>query len=139
MIVLDTNIVSAMMRPQSVPAVLTWLDTQPTESIWTTSVTLFEVRLGLAVLPPGKRRTALEITFERILKEGLEHRVLDFDAAAALVAADLMADLRASGRGIELRDLQIAGIVASRRATLVTRNTRHFIDAGIDLIDPCGT
>lgn len=137
MIVLDTNIVSAMMRPQSIPAVLTWLDTQPTESIWTTSVTLFEIRLGLAVLPPGKRRTALELTFERILKEGLEHRVLDFDAAAALVAADLMADLRASGRGIELRDLQIAGIVASRRATLVTRTTRHFIDAGIDLIDPC--
>ena len=134
MIVLDTNIVSAMMRPDSVPAVLTWLDTQPTESIWTTSVTLFEIRFGLAVLPPGKRRTALELTFERILKEGLEHRVLDFDAAAALVAADLMA----SGRDIELRDLQIAGIVASRRATLVTRNTRHFVDAGINLIDPCG-
>ncbi len=134
MIVLDTNIVSAMMRPDSVPAVLTWLDTQPTESIWTTSVTLFEIRFGLAVLPPGKRRTALELTFERILKEGLEHRVLDFDAAAALVVADL----RASGRGIELRDLQIAGIVASRRATLVTRNTRHFVDAGINLIDPCG-
>lgn len=134
MIVLDTNIVSAMMRPDSIPAVLTWLDTQPTESIWTTSVTLFEIRFGLAVLPPGKRRTALELTFERILNEGLEHRVLDFDAAAALVAADLMA----SGRGIELRDLQIAGIVASRRATLVTRNTRHFVDAGINLIDPCG-
>ena len=138
MIVLDTNIVSAMMRPDSVPAVLTWLDTQPTESIWTTTVTLFEIRFGLAVLPPGKRRTALELTFERILKEGFEHRVLDFDAAAALVAADLMADVRASGRGIELRDLQIAGIVASRRATLVTRNTRHFNDAGINLIDPCG-
>ena len=70
MIVLDTNIVSAMMRPDSVPAVLTWLDTQPTESIWTTTVTLFEIRFGLAVLPPGKRRTALELTFERILKEG---------------------------------------------------------------------
>ena len=138
MIVLDTNIVSAMMRPDSIPAVLSWLDTQPTESIWTTTVTLFEIRFGLAVLPPGKRRTALELTFERILKEGLEHRVLDFDAAAALVAADLMADLRASGRSIELRDLQIAGIVASRRATLVTRNTRHFVDAGINLIDPRG-
>ena len=62
MIVLDTNIVSAMMRPDSVPAVLTWLDTQPTESIWTTTVTLFEIRFGLAVLPPGKRRTALELT-----------------------------------------------------------------------------
>jgi len=138
MIVLDTNIVSVMMRPDTAPAVLDWLDVQPAESVWTTSITLFEVRFGLAVLPAGKRRTALESNFMRVLREGLANRVLDFDAAAALVAADLMAELKASGWGIELRDLQIAGIVASRRATLVTRNTRHFVRAGIELVDPSG-
>jgi len=138
MIVLDTNVVSVMMRPDNAPEVLDWLDTQPVESVWTTTITLFEIRYGLAILPAGRRRRALETNFERVLQEGLADRVLDFDTSAALTAADLMAKLRTQGWGIELRDLQIAGVVASRRATLATRNTKHFEHAGIDLIDPWG-
>lgn len=136
MIVLDTNVVSVMMRPERALAVLDWLDTQPVESIWTTSICVFEIRFGLAVLPEGRRRRTLESNFERVLHEGLAKRVLDFDTPSAMTAADLAATLRREGRGIDLRDLQIAGIVAARRATLVTRNTKHFEHAGIALINP---
>jgi predicted nucleic acid-binding protein len=136
MIVLDTNIVSVMMRPETAPRVLDWLDTQPAESVWTTVITLFEIRYGLAVLPLGRRRSSLESNFQRVLQEGLAERILDFDPASAWAAAELMARLEASGRGIELRDLQIAGIVTSRRATLATRNTRHFFHTTIELVDP---
>lgn len=141
MIVLDTNIISVMMRPETAPQVLDWLDTEPGDSVWTTAVSLFEIRYGLAVLPEGRRRLSLEHNFSRVLREGLGDRVLDFDAAAALAAADMMARLRASGLIIELRDLQIAGIAgiaASRQATLATRNTRHFAHTGIPLVDPWG-
>lgn len=136
MIVLDTNVVSVMMRPENAPQVLDWLDTQPVDSIWTTAITLFEVRYGLAALSDVRRRRALEANFERVLREGLSGRVLDFDASSAFAAADLMAALRRQGRGIELRDLQIAGTVAARRATLATGNTRHFEHAGIGLVNP---
>lgn len=136
MIVLDTNVVSVMMVPRTAPVVLDWLDTQPIESIWTTVVTVFEVRYGLAALPKGRRRRALEVTFEHLLREGLGQRVLDFDSSAAVVAADLMARLRREGRGIELRDLQIAGIVSARRATLATRNVKHFEHTGIGMVNP---
>lgn len=136
MVILDTNIVSVMMRPETAPLVLDWLDTQPAESVWTTVITLFEIHYGLAVLPHGKRRSSLESNFARVLREGLADRVLDFDSASASVAAQLMARLKASGQSIEFRDLQIAGIVASRRATFATRNTRHFVHADIELVNP---
>lgn len=136
MIVLDTNVLSVMMRPEASPEVLDWLDTQPVESLWTTAITLFEIRFGLASLPDGRRRRALAANFERLLREGLGNRLLDFDAASAFAAADLMARLRSVGRPIELRDLQIAGIVSARRATLATRNVRHFEDANIALTNP---
>lgn len=136
MIVLDTNVVSVMMRPETAPVVLDWLDTQPIESTWTTAITFFEIRYGLAVLPEGRRRLALEANFERVLREGLENRVLDFDVPSALAAADLMARLKAEGHGIELRDIQIAGIIKARSATLATRNTKHFANTGVKLVDP---
>ena len=85
MIILDTNVLSALMRTAPAPPVVVWLDRQPAESVWITSITLFEVRLGLALLPQGRRRRALEAAFTRLLEDDLEHRVLDFDAAAAQV------------------------------------------------------
>lgn len=88
------------------------------------------------MLPEGRRRLALEANFERVLREGLENRVLDFDAPSALAAADLMARLKAEGQGIELRDIQIAGIIKARSATLATRNTKHFANTGVKLVDP---
>lgn len=136
MIVLDTNVISALMRPEPPSAVVEWLDGLPPESIWTTSVTVFEVRLGLEVLAVGRRRRQLEEAFEIALEEDFEGRVLPFDKAAAQAAGRIGAERRRAGRPIEIRDVQIAGIVSARKATLATRNTRHFEGAGLTLIDP---
>src|SRR6516164_2703175 len=86
------------MRSLPDTAVVKWLDRQPAESVWITSVTLFEARFGLALLPPGRRRQRLELEFDRLLRENLENRVLDFDSAAAAETASLAAARRKSGR-----------------------------------------
>ena len=136
MIILDTNVLSALMLERPDPAALNWLDRQPSSSVWTTAITVLENRLGIARMPAGRRRANLEREFERIISDDLENRVLSFDEAAAGHAAVLMARREANGHPRELRDSMIAGIALARRATLATRNVRHFDDAGIDLIDP---
>lgn len=114
------------------PVVLRWLDAQPAESIWTTSITVFEVRMGLELLEAGRRRRVLEESFAKMLEEDFEGRVLPFDSAAARIAADR----RPKGRSLEIRDLQIAGIAAVRKATIATRNVRHFQGLELAVIDP---
>ena len=136
MIILDTNVLSALMRKVPDADVVGWLDRQPAESVWITSITLFEARLGIALLPDGKRRRALTSAFGRLLDEDLENRVLDFDTGAANEAAELAARRQRAGRPIDIRDTQIAGIALVRHATLATRNTRHFADLEISVIDP---
>ncbi|MGH6944899.1 MAG: PIN domain-containing protein [Geminicoccaceae bacterium] len=136
MIVLDTNVVSALMRRDTDPVVVEWLDDQPPESIWTTAVTVFEVCFGLEILADGRRRQQLEDEFARALVEDFEGRILPFEQNAARAAARIAGRRRQAGRPIEIRDAQIAGIAAARRATLATRNTRHFADLGIALVDP---
>ena len=136
MIILDTNVLSALMRTVPDAHVVAWLDRQPAESVWITSITLFEAYLGLALLPSGRRRRTLEAAFARLLQEDLENRVLDFDSAAATEAASLAAARQKNGRPVDLRDTQIAGIALSRRATLATRNVRHFRDLRILIVDP---
>jgi len=138
-IVLDTNVLSALMRDAPDAAVVHWLDRQAADVIWTTSITVFEVRFGLQTLPVGKRRRALEAAFARVLVEDLEHRVLDFDTAAADAAGVLAATRQKRGRPIDLRDTQIAGILLSRRATLATRNVRHFADLKVPIVNPWET
>jgi toxin FitB len=135
-IILDTNVLSALMRPIPDAAVLQWLDRQPAASVWITSITLFETRFGLALLPAGRRRQVLEAAFDDLLREDLENRILDFDSAAATAAASLAAARQKSGRPVDMRDTRIAGIVLARRATLATRNIRHFVDLKISIIDP---
>ena len=136
MIVLDTNVISAVMQSKPEPRVVAWLDAQPSESIWTTSISVFEVRYGLQTMPQGRRRSALQEAFEQSLQVDLEGRVLDFDAVAAEEAASLSARLRSAGRPVEFRDVLIAGIVTVRRGTLATRNTKHFADAAVQLVNP---
>jgi predicted nucleic acid-binding protein len=135
-IILDTNVLSALMRKLPDAAVVGWLDRQPAESIWITSVTLFEARLGLALLPDGKRRAALASAFARLLEEDLQQRVLDFDAGAAIEAVDLAERRQRAGRPVDIRDTQIAGIALARHAMLATRNARQFADHKINVIDP---
>ena len=139
MIILDTNVVSALMQSRPDRRVVEWLDSQPSESIWTTSVTVFEVRFGLAVMPRGRKRNRLETLFEAMVDEDLDGRVLAFDDVAAAESAAIAASLRTLGRPAEIRDTMIAGIALARRAVLATRNTRHFVDAGVALVDPSET
>lgn len=136
MIILDTNVLSALMRQVPEAPVVAWLDRQPAESIWITSITLFEARLGLVLLPKGRRRQALESAFARLLEEDLENRVLDFDSAAATEAASLAAQRQKTGRPVDMRDTQIAGIALARHATLATRNVRHFANLNVPVVDP---
>jgi predicted nucleic acid-binding protein len=135
-IILDTNVLSALMRTAPDPVVVAWLDRQPADSIWISSITLFEARLGLALLPAGRRRRALQSAFERLLLEDLEGRVLDFDSVAATEAAALAAERQKAGRPVDVRDTLIAGIALARRATLATRNVRHFQGLKVPVVDP---
>src|SRR5580700_6087678 len=135
-IILDTNVLSAMMRAADDTTVEHWFDAQATESVWTTTVTVFEIRFGLALLAAGRRRDRLDRAFLRAINDVLGGRVLSFDRGAAEVAAMLTARQRQIGHTVEIRDVQIAGIAAARRATLATRNTRHFEHLGIALVDP---
>ena len=136
MILLDTNVLSSLMRVEPDAAVIKWLDRQPPESVWTTSITVFETRFGLALLTAGKRRKALENAFESLLEDDLENRVIGFDAAAADKAAALAAERRKAGRPVDLRDTLIAGIALARRAVIATRNVRHFQDLAVSVVDP---
>jgi predicted nucleic acid-binding protein len=138
-IILDTNVLSALMRLEPETAVLAWLDRQPADSVWITSITLFEVRLGLALMATGRKQRALEAALARVLEEDIENRVLDFDSPAAIEAAALAAARRKAGRPIDVRDTQIAGIALARRASLATRNVRHFSDLKVPVIDPWAT
>lgn len=124
------------MRREPDAAVIAWLDRQPADAVWITAVTLFEARLGLALLPRGARSERLRKAFDQLLDRDLAQRVLGFDAAAAAEAASLAARRQKAGRPVDFRDTQIAGIVQSRRATLATRNVRHFSDLDVPVVDP---
>lgn len=138
MILLDTNVLSELMRKDADPNVIRWLDEQPRASVWTTSVTILEIRFGLQVLPKGKRQQLLMQAFEILLKEKIEERVASFDPAAAVEAADLMSRRHKRGRPGDLRDTLIAGIAQASRATLATRNVQHFHDLSVPVVNPWG-
>lgn len=134
MIILDTNVLSAVMQSTPHEAVVAWLNRQPASSIWTTAITVFEIEYGLQRLPAGKRRTGLETAFRSVLTEDLGGRILAFDAQAALAAgaisaaleSDGSAALAADGQAVDVRDVQIAGIARARQAIVATRNVKHF-------------
>lgn len=136
MILLDTNVLSALMQHRPDPIVVGWLDEQPAQSIWTTSITAFEIRTGIELLESGPRRTRLEQAFSELLVEDFESRVQPFDQAAAQAAGTIAAVRQRAGQMVDVRDVQIAGIAMARRAKLATRNTRHFEGTGVGLINP---
>jgi len=129
-------VISTLMQREPTRQVLSWLDEQPAEELWLTSVTVFEIRYGLAFLPSSKRRRALDEAFTRTLEDDFDGRVLPFEVESARQAAEFAAHRRLAGRPIEFRDVEIAGIAASREASLATRNTRDFEGLGLDLVDP---
>ena len=136
MIILDTNVLSALMQVIPDETVAKWLDRQPSDSIWITAVTLMEIRFGLHAMPPGRRRVALTNAVTELLAAKLQGRIAPFDEDAAERAAELMAVRKIKGRPVENRDTMIAGTVLSRNASLATRNTAHFSDLDLRLIDP---
>jgi predicted nucleic acid-binding protein len=136
MIVLDTNVVSEIMLPVPDQRVLRWLDQLPPQSIWTTSVTLYEIYFGLQAMTAGKKQAALLSTFERWLALVVQHRIANFDQEAAQHAAFLAAELKLKGRPRDSRDTMIAGIVLASRATLATRNVKHFEDIAKSVVNP---
>jgi predicted nucleic acid-binding protein len=135
MTILDTNVLSALMHVAPDKNVVAWLVRQPRASIWITSITVLEIRFGLQIMPGGKRRSALIQSFQELLDK-IDHHVVPFDVAAAEEAADLVASRQRSGRPGDLRDTMIAGIVIAQHATLATRNTAHFEDIAVPLVDP---
>jgi predicted nucleic acid-binding protein len=139
MILLDTNVLSALMRQKPDAAVIRWLDRQPRTSVWTTAITVFEVRFGLQTMARGTRRTALIAAFDHLLANLIQQRVAHFDSAAAQAAADLMAERQKQGRPGQLRDTMIAGIVLATHAAIATRNTRHFEDIAASIVNPWET
>ena len=136
MIILDTNALSALMHQQPNPQVVAWLDDQPAESICLSSIALFEVRYGLALLPAGRRKDLLEQRFEELVQDDLQNRMLFFDTDAAARAANLTADGKPRGSPVDMRDTLIAGIALACRATLATRNMRIFDDLSVPVANP---
>jgi hypothetical protein len=136
MIVLDTNVISALMRDTPDAVVIRWLDRQPSTSIWTTSINVFETRYGLQIMPVGKRQSTMMTLFERLLTDTIQGRIALFDSSAAEHAADLAADCKKRGRLRDSRDTMIAGIVLASHAKLATRNVKHFDEIASSLVNP---
>ena len=136
MIVLDTNVLSALMLRVPDRKIVSWLDNLPPESIWTTSITIFEIRFGLETLDKGKHQQRLKDTFEIALKEEFLGRILVFDKIAADEAALVSAEKRKVGRSIEIRDAMICGIARARHASVGTRNVKHFEGTKVSIINP---
>src|SRR6516162_9801930 len=127
MIILDTNVLSALMRETPDTKVITWLDTQSRTSVWTSSVTVLEIRFGLQVMATGKKRSLLSQAFERLL-ESIGHRIAAFDHGAAVQAANLMASGQRKGRPVDWRERMIAEILLARPASWAPGNVENFED-----------
>lgn len=136
MILLDTNVLSALMRDPPDATVVAWADRQDMADIWTTAVTVFEVRFGLTRMPAGRKRAAMERAFSDMMREDLAGRVVAFDRAAADAAGELAAEREAGGRNVDIRDTMIAGIALARRAAVATRNVRHYDDLETGVLNP---
>jgi predicted nucleic acid-binding protein len=135
MIVLGTNVVSELMRAAPAPAVLAWLGEVPGDDLYTTAVTVAEIRYGIARLPEGRRREALHQAANEVFA-AFPEQVLPFDLVAANAYADVVAHRDALGNPIDGFDAQIAAICRAHAATLATRNTKDFTHTGIAIVNP---
>ena len=136
MVLLDTNVVSELMRAAPSREVLVWMDELPPRELFVTAVTEAEVRTGITILPAGARRRGLAEAAERTLGGLFAGRILLFDSSAARAYAEIAASSRATGRPISQSDCQIAAIARSRSMAVATRNVRDFSETGIEVIDP---
>ncbi len=136
MILLDTNVLSELIRREPDDGVLSWMDTLDAAVVATTAITTAELLYGVARLPAGRRKDLLREAVHGLIEDDLGGRVEPFDAGAAAHYAALVSDRERAGRPISAADAQIAAICRKLRATLATRNTDDFEAAGIALINP---
>ena len=136
MIVLDTNVVSEIMRPRPEPAVLAWLDAQAPSELWLTAVGAAELMFGIARLDDGARKQQLARTVSAMLETDFAGQVLPFDLAAASVYAQMVAQRERMGKPIAMADAQIASVCLAHGATLATRNQKHLDGVGLTIINP---
>jgi toxin FitB len=134
MIIVDTNVVSELMRPSPSLVVVSWVRRNERE-LYTTSITLAEIRYGIERLADGRRKGLLRSTAEEVFAD-FQERVLPFDAAAAVAYAMVVSDRDRAGLPIDGFDAQIASICRAHRAALATRNSKDFRETGIEVIDP---
>ena len=136
MILVDTNVVSEMMRHTPEPKVVEWLDAQAAETLYFSTVSLAELLLGIATLPDGRRKVELGLSLAEQAVALFGERVLAFDVAAAHAYAEVVGRARAAGRAIGVADGQIAAIAAANELAIATRDTTPFAAAGVPIIDP---
>lgn len=136
MIILDTNVISELLRPAPAEQVVAWLAAQDGEAVYFTAVGEAELRHGVAMLPAGRRRNSLSLAIDEILEEDFRDRILPFDRAAALAYGEVATERRAAGRPISQFDCQIAAIGRAYNAAVATRNTRDYEGCGIEVVDP---
>jgi predicted nucleic acid-binding protein len=136
MIVLDTNVISELMRPRAHPDVVAWVDELSANDVYLTAVTTAELRYGLARLADGRRKTNLADRVRRTIEDDFAGRILPFDDEAAVHYADIVVDREGRGMAISVADAQIAAICRNHSASLATRNTKDFVHTGIEVIDP---
>lgn len=136
MIVLDTNVVSELMRTAPEPGVASWVDRFPAAEVLVTAVTAAELMYGVARLPDGHRKRELHTRVEELLTEDFQDQILPFDAPAATHYAEIVASRERAGRPISMADAQIAAICRNWSAGLATRNVDDFVDTGVDAVNP---
>jgi toxin FitB len=138
MIILDTNVISSLIREPADKVVMDWLDHQPRASVWITAITMLEIHFGLEIMADGRRKLAQMKAFRQLIGDVLERRIAPFDAAAALETAALMGARQRRGEPRDFRDSMIAGIALARRAVLATHNVKHFDAANLEIVNPLG-
>jgi predicted nucleic acid-binding protein len=138
MFLIDTNVISELMRATPAPSVLNWFSTQDPSTLYLSAVTEAELRTGIAILPAGQRREVLKVALDATLTVDFEGRILPFDTDAAKTYAEIAAGRRSSGRPITDADCQIAAIARAAGMPVATRNTRDFEGCGVDVINPWG-
>ena len=136
MILIDTNVISELMRANPAPEVLAWFGNQSAMALHMSAVGEAELRRGAAILPDGKRRDRLIAGIDAMIAEDFAGRVLPFDSAAAVAFATIYSDRRSAGRPISFPDCQIAATARAHGAALATRNVSDFEGCGVDVIDP---
>jgi predicted nucleic acid-binding protein len=139
MIVLDTNVISELWKVEPNSNVLTWIDAQMVETLYLSTITIAELRFGLATMPDGKRRTIYQDRLEREVLPIFTGRVLSFDLDASQAYAQLMARAKEAGKAIGKADGYIAATAAARGLMVATRDTSPFEAAGLNVINPWNT